>query len=320
MATTIEELRNKLNTSTYTPKTDEQIQQEAQNRYKGTYDQNRLNVQQNYDTTAQALKNQLDTLGTAYARQEQQARENTAAAISAADRRSIGRGMQRSSYNAATLANMQNQGNETLADIAADRTAAENAIAAQQTLAAQQLQQQLAQLDSGYASDVQAAIDALKEQEYARKTEADQYTNALLMQLYEMQEASKANDLALQMQQEQLDAIRRENAAATSGGASGGGSSSGPSGSSNNRNSAVQNVQLPQVDGNAMALLNSITGLTGNQTNPLSSVLSNLGNAISQAASPLTSAAKTAASKVKKNNMDVEDQRRSKKRNSEYYR
>lgn len=273
MATTIEELQKKLNTSTYTPKTDEQIQTEAQNRYKGTYEQNRLNVQQNYDTTAQALRNQLATLGTAYERQQEQAKENTAAAISAADRRSIGRGMQRSSYNAATLANLQQQGNETLADIAEDRTAAENAIAEQQTLAAQQLQEQLAKLDSGYASEVQAAIDALKEQEYARQTEADQYVNNLLMQLYEMQENSKANDLALKLQEEQLKAAQRENgsyAAPVTGGAAGGGSSSGSAGGSASsgaaKKAAVQNVQLPQTDADSMALLNTLAGLTSTQS------------------------------------------------------
>lgn len=282
MATTIEELQKKLNTSTYTSKTDEQIQTEAQNRYKGIYEQNRLNVQQNYDTTAQALRNQLATLGTAYERQQEQAKENTAAAISAADRRSIGRGMQRSSYNAATLANLQQQGNETLADIAEDRTAAENAIAEQQTLAAQQLQEQLAKLDSGYASDVQAAIDALKEQEYERQTESEQYTNNLLMQLYEMQEASRANDLALKLQEEQLKAIQRENGSA--GTVSSGTPSSASSGSkSSGSKPAAANVVLPQVDDDSMALLNALSGLSGGSSNGsvLGNAFASLGSAIS---------------------------------------
>lgn len=297
MATTIEELQKKLNTSTYTPKTDEQIQTEAQNRYKGTYEQNRLNVQQNYDTTAQALRNQLATLGTAYERQQEQAKENTAAAISAADRRSIGRGMQRSSYNAATLANLQQQGNETLADIAEDRTAAENAIAEQQTLAAQQLQEQLAKLDSGYASDVQAAIDALKEQEYARQTEADQYVNTLLMQLYEMQENSKANDLALKLQEEQLKAAQRENGTLVSAGSSGAspsGSSSGGTSSGKRitgSSSGVVSAAKQSDNSEALSLLERLSGLNSSGGSTLTSMRRAAGSSLKNGLKSLLDAA-----------------------------
>ena len=274
MPTTIEELQQKLNANTYTPKTDEQIQAEAQNQYKGVYEQNRLNAQQNYDTTAQALKNQLATLGTAYERQAKQAQENTALSISAADRRSLGRGMQRSSYNAATLANLQALGDETLAGIEADRTAAEAAIAAQQTLAAQQLQQQLAQLDSSYASDVQAAIDALRNQDYERQTEADKYANALFMQMFELQEQQKANELALKLQEEQLKAAQRENAEAEANtGASGSTGSSGgtkaPVPTVSPAPSATPSLK-PNTD--AMNLLNQLSGLTENKTLTLPTV------------------------------------------------
>lgn len=269
MPTTIEELQQKLNSSTYTPKTDEQIQTEAQNKYKGVYEQNKLNAQQNYDTTAQALKNQLATLGTAYERQAKQARENTALSVSAADRRSLGRGMQRSSYNAATLANLQALGNETLAGIEADRTAAEAAIAERQTLAAQQLQQQLAQLDSSYASDVQAAIDALRNQDYERQTEATQYANALLLQMYELQEQQKANELALKLQEEQLKAAQRANEEAakettqSSGGSSGG----------TKKPAVVETKPDPvtpsQSNTDATALLNTLAQMTGSSLKPI---------------------------------------------------
>lgn len=272
MATTIEELQKKLNsniytpkTDEYTPKTDEQIRPEAQNKYKGTYEQNRLNAQQACDMTAQQLRNQPATLGTAYEQQAETAKGATAASISAADRNSISRGMQRSSYNAATLANLQNQGNETIADIMEDRTAAEAALAEQQTLAAQQLQQ-LAQLDSSCASDVQAAIDTLKEQEYARQIESEQYVNNLLMQLYEMEENSRANDLALKLQEEQLKAAQRQNSTS-----SGGGSSSGSAG----KTSASTATVSTQPANNTEALLEKLSGLNSN-----SGLLTNLANGI----------------------------------------
>lgn len=272
MPTTIEELQQKLNANTYTPKTDEQIQAEAQNQYKGVYEQNRLNAQQNYDATAQALKNQLATLGTAYERQAKQAQENIALSISAADRRSLGRGMQRSSYNAATLANLQAMGDETLAGIAADRTAAEAAIAAQQTLAAQQLQQQLAQLDSSYASDVQAAIDALRNQDYERQVEADKYANALLMQMFELQEQQKANELALKLQEEQLKAAQRENAEAEASTGASGGSSGGTKAPVPTVSPAPSATPSLKPNTDAMNLLNQLSGLTENKTLTLPTV------------------------------------------------
>lgn len=272
---TVEELRAKLQTNTYTPKTEQQIQEEAQARYKGTYDQQRLSAQQGYDTTAQALKNQLSTLGTAYDRQMQEAQKATDLAISAADRRSLGRGMQRSSYNAATLGNIALKGNKTLADIQADRTAAENDIAERQALASQQLQERLANLDNTYAADVQAAIDALKEQELARQNEADQYNNNLLLQLYELQETEKANDAALQLQEEKLRAARLENdlaelaagrTGAATGSGSGGGSSTGGGATGGGTNPQVGNVPPnatnPADNAAAMAFLNSLGGIS----------------------------------------------------------
>lgn len=263
---TIEELRAKLQTSAYQPKTDEQMQQEAQNRYKGVYEQQKLSAQQNYDSTAQALQNQLATLGTAYDRQAKEAQAATDAAISAADRRSLSRGMQRSSYNAATLANLANKGNEVLADIQADRTAAEGDIAGKQTLAAQQLRDQLAQLDNTYAADVQAAIDALKEQEYARQQEADQYNNSLLMQLFEMEEAAKDNELARALQEEKLRAARQENG---TGGTGNGGNTNPPqnTGDPTNTNNPPAPTS-PEVADEAATVLNQLGGMNINSTLP----------------------------------------------------
>lgn len=292
---TVEELRAKLQTNSYTPKTEQQIQEEAQARYKGTYDQQRLSAQQGYDTTAQALKNQLSTLGTAYDRQMQEAQKATDLAISAADRRSLGRGMQRSSYNAATLGNIALKGNETLADIQADRTAAENDIAERQALASQQLQEQLANLDNTYAADVQAAIDALKEQELARQNEADQYNNNLLLQLYELQEAEKANDAALQLQEEKLRAARLENdlaelAAGRTGSGSGstGGSSTGGGSAGGGTNPQVGNVPPnaanPADNAAAMAFLNSLGGISSPA--PSSGLLAQLTAGIKNSTTP----------------------------------
>lgn len=281
---TMDELRAKLQTSQYQPKTDEQMQQ-AQNRYKGVYEQQKLSAQQNYDSTAQALQNQLATLGTAYDRQAKEAQAATDAAISAADRRSLSRGMQRSSYNAATLANLANKGNEVLADIQADRTAAEGDIAGKQTLAAQQLRDQLAQLDNTYAADVQAAIDALKEQEYARQQEADQYNNSLLMQLFEMEEAAKDNELARALQEEKLRAARGASGVSSSGGSGASGSSGGTTGGVTG-NTAPANTPLgtvpPETTAEAVGVLNQLGGMAS--SNPVMAQASKLSELLKNAA------------------------------------
>jgi hypothetical protein len=179
--------------------------------------------------------------------------------------------MQRSSYNAATLANIANKGNEALAYIQADRTAAEGDIAGKQTLAAQQLRDQLAQLDNTYAADVQAAIDALKEQEYARQQEADQYNNNLLMQLFEMEEDAKDAELARALQEEKLRAAR-----AASGGSSSGGSGGKTGGTTDNTtptNTPLGTV-TPETTAAAVDLLNRLDGM--GSTNPLATGLGRL--------------------------------------------
>ena len=256
---TIEELKQQLNTNAYTPKTEEQIRAEAEAQNRGIYEQNRLSAQQYYDTTIQALQSQLASLGTSYDRQIEEAAKATQATISSRDRANLNRGMQRSSYNAATLANIALQGDKALAQIQEDRTAAESALAGQKTLAERQLAEQLAQLDSTYATDVQAAIDALKEQEYNRQLENTQYLNNLYMQLYQLEEERKANDVALAIKQEQLKSLKGSSSGSSGSGGSGGGSGSG----SDNANAAGAGADttVPPID-------NILGTLNGGNTDP----------------------------------------------------
>ena len=61
MATSLEDLITKLNQSNqnaYTPLTQEQMQQEAANRYASVYGQKRLTARQQYDQNDQALAQQ----------------------------------------------------------------------------------------------------------------------------------------------------------------------------------------------------------------------------------------------------------------------
>lgn len=185
MAMSLSELQKALKNPTYTPLTDEQMQAQAQTRFASQYDAQRMAARQGYDMTDLALQQQRAGLDTGYARQAEQAQKQTAQALSSADKYSLQRGMQRSSYNAANLGNIQNQGNRALNDIAAALTQSQGNVDAQRAQLAQQLAQALGQYDTSQANDTQAYIDTLRQQEYERGQASDQYANQLLMALYE---------------------------------------------------------------------------------------------------------------------------------------
>ena len=86
MAMTLDELTQKLKYGSYTPLTEEQIQQQAKDKYQAELDQSKLTAQQAYDKTALALDNQRAALDQNYAKQTEEARKNTARSYSAADR------------------------------------------------------------------------------------------------------------------------------------------------------------------------------------------------------------------------------------------
>lgn len=228
MAKSLEELMAQIqkNQQAYTPLTQKQMQEQATNRYKPVYDQKKLSAQQAYDTSDQALAQQLAGLQSTYDKQREQSRENTALTYSAADRQALGRGMQRSSYNNATLANINLKGNEALQAISDTQAAQEKNIGEQRSLMAKQYADQLAQYDAAQQAEILAYIDELSAREYDRAQNANQ----LAMQLYQYQFQKEQADREQANWQAQFNAQY--------GGSSGGGSSSGSrKNSSSNSNS-----------------------------------------------------------------------------------
>ena len=185
MAMTLDELRQQLTMDTYTPKTDEQMREEANQQYASVYGQKKLAAQQTFDQTDLALSNQLTSLDQSYAKQREAAAKATRASQSSLDRYSLQRGMQRSSFNAASQSNILAEGEKTLADINQSETVARQNIESQRAQLASQLAAQLGQYDVDYANDVQAYFNQLRQQDEASRVEADKYQNQLLMALYE---------------------------------------------------------------------------------------------------------------------------------------
>lgn len=188
MAKTLEELLAEYQTAKgYTPLTQEQMQQQAANRYASVYDQKRLSANQAFQTSDQALANQLSGLQGTYDKQREDAAESFRLNYAAADRQALKRGMQRSSYNSALLANINLEGQEAQQDINDAQAEKEGALNAQRTLAAQQLADQLARYDAAQKADELAYMDELAAREYDRGLAANATANDLAIAIYNAQ-------------------------------------------------------------------------------------------------------------------------------------
>lgn len=182
---TLDELTQSLRTNKYTPRTDDQLQQEAQNRYSSTYNQKRQTAQQSYDTKNLAYENQMQNLQDTLRQNQQELARQTENSRLQAARYQITRGMQRSSYGAANDANIMNSGLGEQQKLMNQFSTDSNVIKSNQTLLAQQLADTLAGYDIDYLNDVNAYIDEQKQLDYDRQTAADKTYNDLQMALYE---------------------------------------------------------------------------------------------------------------------------------------
>ena len=174
------ELYNTL--SQYTPRTPEDINARAAAMLDSQYANARLAAQQQADRNVLAVQNQLDALGTSYDRNIQDLAEQFRQTLSQADRNALRKGMQRSSYAAATRANIGIKGAEAAGQVLENRTNQENALNAQIAQYQQQLADQLGQMDRNYQTDLQAKINELEDQDYQRQ----QAQNELLLNLYQL--------------------------------------------------------------------------------------------------------------------------------------
>lgn len=173
--------------SGYTALPEEERKKQAQNRYQSAYDQNRLTAQQQHDINALALSQQLNDLQAMYDTQREQSAKNYQQTAAAADRQSLSRGMQRSSYNNATLANIGIKGNEAQQAISKNQEGSEKNIGEQKTLLTNQLAAQLAQYDKSQLADQLSYQDELESRDYDRTKSSQDTQNQLATQIYEYQ-------------------------------------------------------------------------------------------------------------------------------------
>lgn len=214
----LNQLMDAFKAPTYTPKTPEQIREQAEGEYKSYYDQLALAAQQQKDQSDLALQQQREGLQDTYDRQREDSAKQYRQAYSQVDRAMLGRGMQRSSYTAQTLANLLQEGAEAQQDIGDAQAAAEGNIDAQRTQLTQQLAAQLGQYDAAKQADILARIRELEDQEYDRSQADRSQQNSLALQLYQA------------MYQEDRDRLSDERYnQQTGGGGSSGGATTPPS-------------------------------------------------------------------------------------------
>ena len=156
----------------YTAKTAEEIQAQAATEYQSYYDQLKLAAQQQTDTQDLLYQQQKSGLGTTYGNQITASQKEYASTYSQAGRETLSRGMQRSTYNNQTLANVNTKAAEAKQTIYDAQAAAESNIEGQRTSLASQLAAQIMQYDASQAADIQKRIAEIGNEEYQKSQDA----------------------------------------------------------------------------------------------------------------------------------------------------
>lgn len=215
-------------TPVYKQKTAAQIKKQAQGEYKSYYDQLRLSAKQQQQQSDLALQQQRDALQATYDKQREASEKNYRMRYSQADRQMLSRGMQRSSYGAQVLANIDLEGAEAIQDLYDQQGAAEGNIDAQRAQLARQLAAQLSQYNAGEAADVMKRIRELEDQDYERGLANAQNRNQLSTQIYQLMYQAERDKVADKQWQAQFDeSVRQFNVQQAKKSSGGGGGSGG---------------------------------------------------------------------------------------------
>lgn len=185
----LDELTNSLRNDGYTARTDEQLQQEAQQRVGETYDTMRGAATQRQEIVNDAYEREKQALADALATGQQAVAGQVGRANAAIGDYISSRSMQRTSYGAAAKGSVVENMQQAAALMQQQYDTASSGVENRRVLLAEQLKGTLAQYDKDYETDVQAYIDGQKQLDYDRKVAADAAYNALQMELFELGKA-----------------------------------------------------------------------------------------------------------------------------------
>ena len=190
-ANTLAGLLSSQNPDAYAGKTEDEIRQQAVNKYSSIYNTKKLAAQQAYETTEKSITDQLSALGQTYAKQAESTQSAVNKAISSVGNAALSRGLGRSSYTAASMGDVQKQGVKALSELLQSEAQQRSALSGNLALAKQQLAQQLAAYDTNMETDVQAEMDTIRENDYVKQLEALNMQNQLVQWLAEYAAAHK---------------------------------------------------------------------------------------------------------------------------------
>lgn len=207
MASILEQLLAQFNGyQPYQGLTEEEIARKASQRYQGVYDQKRLSARQAAEQSDAALAHELSALQATYDQQRAQSRQQTQQNYLQANRQSLSRGMQRSSFNNANLSNIHLAGAAALDALGQRQRGEEGRIGQQRAQLSQQLARQLAQYDASQQADTLAYADELENREYNRRIQSQTQWQNLAAQLYQFQHQLEQEAQAQANWQAQFDA------------------------------------------------------------------------------------------------------------------
>ena len=265
----LEELLKSLQVKDYTPLTADQMKQQAENEYKSYYDQLRLASKQSTERQNLALENQKAGLQQTYDRQRRDSAEQYRQAYSQADRQSLSRGMQRSSYNGQTLANIDQKAAQAQQDIQNAQATEENKISDQQTQLAAQLADQLLQYDASQAADIMKRIDELEAREYDRRNTLGLQIESILQERANQQVQYEQWLAEFNENVRQFNASQASSGYSSGGGYYGGGYSSGYSKKSYSSGSKRSGSSSNGSDDYFNALARAANSATNRATNAI---------------------------------------------------
>lgn len=196
--------------SSYTPKSEQELRDRANNEYQSYYDQLRQAAQQQQERNDLSLAQQKDALQATYDKQREETQKQYDKAYSQSDRQMLSRGMQRSSYGAQTLANIAAEGAKAQGDISDAQTKAANDLDAQRALLQQQLSETLAGYDTSQAADILKRFQELQDTEYNRQQTADSTRNDILAKIYEYTRQQEQDALSKEQWEKQFAESKRQ--------------------------------------------------------------------------------------------------------------
>ena len=165
--------------SYYTKRSEDELQKQAQQQYQSYYDQLRTAARQKQEREALALEGQRSGIQRTYQKQVEDSERNYRQAYSQASNETLRRGMQRSSYAAQRLANVNQEGLRATQNILDQQASAEGNLDAQIAQLSGQLADTLAGYDANQAADVMKRYNELQDEEYNRAREAEQYAESI---------------------------------------------------------------------------------------------------------------------------------------------